>query len=74
MNASSALRLPPVASTARRKRSAVRAVEHAGLLERRERVGREHLGPLVAVVAGRVAAAEDVAEPVREAVVRPAAR
>ena len=44
------------------------AVEDAALLEGREGVGRQHLGPLVAVVAGRVAAGEDVAEAVREAV------
>src|SRR5262245_17562235 len=49
------------------------AVEHAaellaGFLEGGEGVGGQHLGPLVAVVAGRVAAREDVAEAVREAV------
>src|SRR5262245_28549300 len=35
-------------------------VEDAVLLKRAERVGRQHLGPLVAVVTGRVAAREDV--------------
>jgi hypothetical protein len=48
-------------------------VEHAALgaaalLEGGEGVGGQHLGPLVAVVAGRVAAGEDVAEAVGEAV------
>src|SRR5690606_31806664 len=43
-------------------------VLETGLLERRERVGGEHLGPLVAVVARRVAAAEDVREAAQEAV------
>ena len=35
-------------------------VENPGLLERTESVGSENLGPLVAVVSGRVAAREDV--------------
>src|SRR3954466_10504485 len=35
-------------------------VQHAGLLERAVGVGRKHLGPLVAVVAGGIAAGEDV--------------
>ena len=69
MNASSALRLPPIAQHGAAEALGRGAVEDAGLLERRERVGREHLGPLVAVVARRVAAAEDVRERVREAVV-----
>src|ERR1700712_2019728 len=38
------------------------AVEHAVLLECGERVGCEHLGPFVAVVAGCVATGEDVPE------------
>ena len=38
------------------------AVEDALLLEEREGIGLEHLGPLVAVVSGRIAAGEDVAE------------
>ena len=38
-----------------------RGVVEPGLLEGREGVGGQHLGPLVAVVAGRVAAREDVA-------------
>src|SRR5690606_27072894 len=46
-----------------------RAIEHAGFLERGERVGCEDLGPLVAVIARRVAAAENVAESAWEAVV-----
>src|SRR5579862_4684236 len=36
-------------------------------LERRVGVGAQHLGPLVAVVAGRIAAREDVAEGVGRA-------
>src|SRR5258706_174980 len=44
-------------------------VEHAVLLERAVGVGRKHLGPLVAVVARRIGAGEDVGELVREAVV-----
>ena len=40
----------------------------AHLLERIEGVGGQHLGPLVAVVAGRVAAREDVGEGAQEAV------
>ena len=44
------------------------ALARAGLLEGGEGVGRQHLGPLVAVVARRVAAGEDVREAVREAV------
>src|SRR6185437_14363082 len=43
------------------------AIEHAALLERREGIRGEDLRPLVAVVAGRVAAGEDVSEAVREA-------
>src|SRR5690606_31918256 len=46
------------------------AVEHAGLLEARERVGRQHLRPQVAVVARAVAAGEDVGERMREALPR----
>ena len=38
------------------------AVEDALLLEERESVGLEHLGPLVTVVSGGVTAREDVAE------------
>src|SRR5690606_36634003 len=41
-----------------------------GFLERGIGVGAEHLGPLVAVVAGRVVAGEDVVELVRETVPR----
>src|SRR6266498_131185 len=44
-------------------------VEHALLLEQAVGVGREHFGPLVAVVAGRVATGEDMREIVQEAVV-----
>src|SRR5690606_35067150 len=44
-------------------------IEHTRLLERGERVRGEHLGPLVAVVPGCIAAAEDVRERAREAVV-----
>src|SRR3569833_2205916 len=43
-------------------------VEYAVLLEGGECVGREHLGPLVAVVTGCVATGEDVPEAVGEAV------
>src|ERR1041384_5206661 len=43
-------------------------IEHAGFLERRERIGGEHLGPFVAVIAGGIAAREDVSEAVREAI------
>src|SRR5262245_40693597 len=45
-----------------------RTVEHAPRLELRERVGGEHLGPLVRIVPRCVAAREDVAEAVLEAV------
>src|SRR3954471_9090662 len=45
------------------------AARHAGLLERAVGVGGKHLRPLVAVIAGRIAAAEDVRERVREAVI-----
>src|SRR5690606_15150196 len=41
------------------------AVEDAPLLEELERVGVEHLGPLVAVVTGRIAAREDVRKAAR---------
>src|SRR5262245_47511209 len=63
-------RVERLAAAARREHRAPEAlgrgsVEHAGFLERGERIGREHLGPLVAVVARRVAAAEDVTERVR---------
>src|SRR5688572_15376601 len=44
-------------------------IEHPGLDERLVRIGGEYLGPLVAVVARRVSAREDVLELVREAVV-----
>ena len=44
-------------------------VLEAGLLERAEGVRRQHLGPLVRVVAARVAAGEDVREGAQEAVV-----
>src|SRR5947208_12955357 len=43
--------------------------QDAGLLEEAVRVGRQDFRPLVAVVAGRVAAREDVAECVHESVV-----
>src|SRR5690606_38980833 len=43
-------------------------VEHAALTEALEDIAAEHLGPLVAVVAGRIAAGEDVAEAVLKAV------
>ncbi|KAF1858236.1 hypothetical protein Lal_00014736 [Lupinus albus] len=46
------------------------AARFDGFLERRIRVRRQHLGPLVAVIAGRVAAREDVAERMLEAVER----
>src|SRR6185503_17375659 len=46
------------------------AVEHAGFLERAERVCGEDLGPFVTVVARGVAAAEDVAERMRESIER----
>src|SRR6185503_312785 len=45
-----------------------RGVAQAGILEGAERVGRQDLGPFVAVVAGGVAAREDVAEAAQEAV------
>jgi len=45
------------------------AVENSGFLERRECVSGEDLGPLVAVVTGRVAATENVRERVRQPVV-----
>src|SRR3954471_11902463 len=44
------------------------AVEYAALLEGGECVGREHLGPFVAVVTGCIATGEDVPEAVGEAV------
>src|SRR6266581_1816363 len=43
--------------------------EHALLLEQAVGVSREDLRPLVAVIAGRVATREDVAERIRRAVV-----
>ena len=67
---SSAGRLPPTAEDLAPEARADLGVEHALLLEQAVGVGRQHLGPLVAVVAGRVAAGEDVREAVREAVVR----
>src|SRR5205085_7978168 len=45
-----------------------RAVEYSAFLERGKGVRRQHLRPLVAVVAGGVPAGEDVAEAVRKAV------
>src|SRR5688572_11372930 len=61
--ARAALRQDGVEETLRRG-----AIEHAFLGERRERVGGENFGPLVAVVTGRVAAREDVREVERHAV------
>ncbi len=43
-------------------------IEHPVLLEQGKSVGREHFGPLVAIVAGGVTAAEDVREAVGETV------
>ena len=73
LNDSIAEREPPTARISRQKRSPVAGVEHAavaaaGFLEGLEGVGGEHFGPLVAVVARRIAAAEDVREALREAV------
>src|SRR5205085_7852764 len=45
-------------------------IEYAVLLEKAVRVRGQHLGPLVAVIPRGVASTEDVAEAVREAVVR----
>ena len=58
--------------TSRRKRSPVaRSITLPLLaclfLERAERIGAQQLGPQIAVVAGRIAAGENVAEAVREA-------
>ncbi len=62
-------RLPPTSRISLTKTPCGRRVEYAGLLERGERIGRQHFGPLVAVVAGRIATAEDVRERMRQAVV-----
>ena len=67
-NASSGSRLPPRARIESRKRLRGGVIEHAGLLEGRESIGREHFGPLVAVVTRGVTAREDVPEAVREAI------
>ena len=71
----------PRARISSRKRSPALGIEHAVLLEQAVGVGGQHLGPLVAVVARRVAAGENVREAVRETVVgrrdqrrRPASR
>lgn len=44
------------------------AIEYAVLFELGERVGRQHFGPFIAVVTGRVTAGKDVREAVRKAV------
>src|SRR5262245_64797048 len=64
--AAAAEREDGVAEAPAGRRYRFRIVE-TGILERRERVGRQHLGPLVAVVAGGIAAREDVAEAAEEA-------
>ena len=71
LNDSMAGRLPPASRMASRYFRPVSHVGQAvfarGFLERRVGVRAQHLGPFVAVVAGRVTAGEDVAEGVRGA-------